>query len=665
MNDPVVRSNRILAPVSGARESVARNSIFGSPDSAPRSAAPAGMQRRSIAVASGDVRTVKQALKTVPPTTAGRTAAWPTPAVKPDTAKDYFAGTGWVGSKTAGGVASGQLLKSAVQINRIVLTQNLAGSAYVGQGLGAVGVVVKATALYVTAKSLAETSRIEKSKAQDFAGFAALVEMFDADTRDFALPPVAAGESRDMSGLPFAQEMSDTDPPVRTDADIKAFYATKLTLLSKEKGFVEALATGNGLTPERVILLKKAVITAAEGTTSLAVASAASWAGFVALGADTAKFVDGGLKVANGITGLNNLRGAVANLQKSVAENATRSPEAAASAEKTQKVLLGLAQQVSRERLIKGSKDLVVAAAYGATASAGLAVALKTGGMGAMIANPALALVTAGVEIAVANRDKRHAAMLGGARSLSKSAAVANDYAAGRLDDLGKTVNIGVAERMALHLLTAGTPDEKAAVTKFLTDLGIPKQRLVAIRLHASMDSEDGKAIDQLTKALYKDRLSSTQKMSWSLVGHSFTSFGKMFLHVFKGWRNAPKAAVDGRQISVALSAEFKKSIVSRRSEGIEPSMPEPSAERPRPLSNGSDVSSFRSRADEEDRRDDDAAFERDDVPFVPRRSIGRSMVQTALSRAGSPESDAEAPQRGAAPGAADILGSDRAASAP
>lgn len=402
--------------------------------------------------------------------------------------------------------------KTASQTTKTVATAvGAAGNADVklaGRAMGGVGGGMKALALVQLGAELHDTRRIAKEDRAEFERFKTLMDAYDPETGK-----VGFELGTHPAWLP--------EDPTAALAD-----------MAKKPGFLDAYVKGEGLSKERVILLKKTLITSAEATSGIASAAAAKWVPFLGTAIEGAKFVDGAVKVQGGITALNNLRGAAKNLEKTFAgRSGTEAP-------KLKELLQGLGQHIERERLIKGSKDLATTAAAGAAFGAGLAVAVGTAGLGLAITQPALGIGSAAVDIAMSIRDANHKAMLESVRAETTGDA-ARLYADEGVVDYGAAQNIGLTEKTILHLLAEGTPEEKQAIRTYLGELGISRKRILAITLHA--ETKPATALSQLQEALYKDRLSSTQSMSWGLVGNSFKSLGKMMGGIFKGWKKEPR----------------------------------------------------------------------------------------------------------------------------
>ncbi len=405
--------------------------------------------------------------------------------------------------------AASQTMKTAA---KAAGADKAAGVVTAGRVMGGVGGGMKALALVQLGVELADTRRIAKDDRASFKLFTTLMNAYDPETGKVAF---------EFGEWPEIPEDLPQDP------------TAALLELAKVPGFLDAHVKGEGLSKERTILLKKSLITTAEGTAGIATAAGAKWVPFLGTAIEGAKFVDGAVKVQGGITALNNLRGAVKDLDK------TLESVPAADAEKLKSLLQGLSRHVERERLIKGGKDLAAAAVAGAAFGAGIATAVGTAGLGLAITQPALGVAAAAVDIALSVRDARHKAMLDTLRG-KVGAEDAARLSAGDVEvDYAAVENIGLAERTVLHLLAAGTAEEKAAIRDYLAGLGISKNRMTAIMLHAEADPAS--AVKNLQEGLYKDRLSSTRSMSWGLVGNSLKNMGKMMLHVFKGWRKEPR----------------------------------------------------------------------------------------------------------------------------
>ncbi len=380
----------------------------------------------------------------------------------------------------------------------------IAGRAMSGAGGG-----MKALALVQLGAELHDTRRVAKDDRAEFERFKTLMDAYDPES----------GKVRFEIGAHPAWLPED---PTAT-----------LAALAAKPGFLDAYVKGEGLSKERVILLKKALITTAESTSGIASAAGGSWVPFLGTAIEGAKFADGAVKVQGGVTALNNLRGATKTLDKTFAGRS--GPEST----KLKELLQGLGKHVERERLIKGSKDLATTAAAGAAFGAGLAVAVGTAGLGLAITQPALGIASASVDIAMSIRDANHKAMLEAARKSDASPDAARLFADEGVVDYGAAQNIGLTERTVMHLLAEGTPEQKQAVRSYLGELGISQKRILAITLHAGTKPET--AMIHLQEALYKDRLSSTQSMSWGLVGNSFKNLGKMMAGIFKGWKREPR----------------------------------------------------------------------------------------------------------------------------
>ena len=407
-------------------------------------------------------------------------------------------------------------------------TDKAAGIVTAGRVMGGVGGGMKALALVQIGAELGETRRIAKEDRAQYELFKAMMDAYD---------PAEGVVRFDMGKAPEGLPEGDRVEALKSMAT---------------PAFLNAYAKGEGLSNERVILLKKALITTAEGTAGIATAAGAKWVPFLGTAVEGVKMVDGAIKVQGGITALNNLRGAAKNLDKTL----EGVPESDAA--KLKPLLEGLGSHVERERLIKGGRDLASAAVAGATFATGVALAVGTAGLGLAVANPALGIASAAVDIAMSVRDARHKAMLEELRDPERSVDAAEIYASGEPADYGAADNIGLTERTVLQLLANGTDAEKAAIRGYLKELGIPERRILAVLLQAETKPED--ALKNLQEALYKDRVSSTQGMSLGLVGNSFRNMGRMVLNVFKGWRKEPRTPPRAAEEDAA-------SLGSRRSE--------------------------------------------------------------------------------------------------
>jgi hypothetical protein len=427
--------------------------------------------------------------------------------------------------------------KSASQTTKTVAAAIGAGQAVgvktAGRVMGGAAGGMKALSVFQLGVELQDTRRVAKEDRADFKLFKTLMGAFD---------PAVGKVKFELGASPAGLDDPDA----------------KLAELSAKPGFLDAYVKGEGLSKERVVLLKKVLITSAESTSGIASAAGSKWVPFLGTAIEGAKFVDGTVKVQGGVTALNNLRGAIGKLdgpfEGMPAEKATKLKE----------LLQGLGKHVERERLIKGSKDLAMAAAAGAAFGAGLAVAVGTAGIGLAIAQPALGIGSAAVDIATSIRDAKHKANLESLRDPGKIGDATGLYASEGVVDYGTARNIGLTEKTVLHLLAEGTQEEKKAIRDFLGELGISEKRLLAIALHAEIDPSS--AMKHLQEALYKDRLSSTQSMSWGLVGNSLKSVAKMMTGLFKGWtkepRNPPTTEAADR-VSLAAPSGARTSIVN------------------------------------------------------------------------------------------------------